>query len=102
MANSDRLTWIRVVSRVAMVESMTAMISSFPPGPGRMTSPSRASTLPALPSISSAGSSTLVRMVNSSNSTNTISTPTRPPNPARRPRPSVSSLRLAVTSQPQK
>ena len=63
MANSDRLTWISVVSRVAIVESMTAMISSLPPGPGRMTSPRRASTLPVSPSISAGVSSMFERTV---------------------------------------
>src|SRR3954447_8880359 len=35
MANSERLTWMSVVSRVAIVESMTAMINSLPPEPGQ-------------------------------------------------------------------
>ena len=102
IANSDRLTWMSVVSRVAIVDSMKAMISSLPPAPGQTMSPRRASTLPALPSISFCVSSMEVSRVNNSKSTNTRTTPTRPPMPALRPRPSVSSFRLAVTSQPQK
>lgn len=103
IAKSERVTWIRVVSRVAMVESITASTMILPPAPGQTVSPRV---------VRNGGASLAVRscwlmirltaMVTISKSANTPSTPISPPIPEFRRLSVVSSLRLAVTSQPQK
>jgi len=101
IANIVRVTWISVVSRVAMVDSTTAMDRILPPGPGQMAWPSRSSRLPLLPVTVSADSSRFTSTVKHRNRPNTITTPTMPPRPAARRADRVSSFRLADTSQPQ-
>lgn len=100
MEKRERVTWIRVVSRVAMVDSITATISNSPPGPGSTRSPSSLKML-SLVAISLGVSSMLVVIVKTSKRTNTMPTPISPASPEVFRLLRVSSLRLLVTSQPQ-
>ena len=97
----ERVTWMRVVSSVAMVDSITATMSSLPPQPGQISSPSTPSTFASFSSICFEVRMTFTAMVNTSNSRKTMPTPISPASPVVRRLLRVSSLRLLVTSQPQ-
>jgi hypothetical protein len=101
MANSVLVTWISVVSRVAIVDSITAMTISLPPTPGQTSWPSTESTSPALPDTVLPVSTRLVAIVKISYNANTMKTPMIPPRPAERLLSCISSLRFEETSQPQ-
>ena len=99
--NSVRVTWISVVSSVAIVDSATAITRILPPMPGHTASPSTERTFALLCSIVLAGRITIVAMVKISNSRKTMTTPMMPADPAFLWPSLVSSLRLDETSQPQ-
>ena len=101
IAKSERVTWISVVSSVAMVESTTAITRILPPTPGQMTWPSAPRMLPLFASMVFAGSMTSVAIVKTSKRTKTMMTPMIPPMPAFLWPSLVSSFRFEATSQPQ-
>jgi hypothetical protein len=101
MAKSVRVTWISVVSKVATVESTTASTMNLPPVPCHTSWPSTLSTSPELALIWPVVTTMLVAIVKTSKSMKTKIMPMMPPMPGVFLAPLVSSLRLAVTSQPQ-
>lgn len=101
IAKSERVTWRRVVSRVATVDRRTAQTRILPPMPGQTSWPMTARTLGPAVRISSAVSRTLTTTVTATKRRKTKATPTSAASPAVRRLFRVSSLRLLVTSQPQ-
>ena len=96
-----RVTWMSVVSNVAMVDSTTARTMILPPLPCQTCWPRTFKTSAELPLICPEVSTMFVAIVNTSNSTNTTRMPMIAPRPGVFFAPLVSSFRFAVTSHPQ-